>query len=244
MLDLIYILLYASAYRKLLLHNEVVSGKGANCLNDITKILEVSSGKESNTSRANPEELEMLASFDFENQIDDVICDNIQIMNTDQNLLQQNSTAYMASVVEKKVLRKMMQKGKKKCLECMNVFVENEIITDTFIQFKSETKDIVQPCKSTVNLIRCVEMLLKRYESNDVTYNSMLTHIIRKIDITELYEKSRFDECHDHKDELVTVIVKTYLDINSTNLCKLITRMSQNKHIRHSYLKEIHFQGQ
>lgn len=70
-------------------------------MNDITKILEVSSGKKTSKSLpANIAELELLEKFDSENQIDDVISENFQIMSTNPNNLQDNSTAYMAGSVE------------------------------------------------------------------------------------------------------------------------------------------------
>lgn len=236
---------FASAYRKLLLHNEVVAGRGANCLNDITTILEVSSGKKSNSSApVDSAELEMLEHFDYQNRIDNMKCDDIQILDSNQNPLYQNSIAYLATLVEARVLNTMKQKRCKKCSECMDVFIRNEIITDSFIQFKSETTEIVQPCKSTVKLLICIETLLKGYESVNVTFSTMLAHTVRKIDATNSYENSIFDENHNHKHELITLITKTYMDIKSTSQCKLITRISQTKLIRHKNLKQIHFQGQ
>lgn len=101
----------------------------------------------------------------------------------------------------------MMLKGKSKCL---NVFVENELTDDVFIQFKSETSGIIQPCKSTIHLIQKVDVLLEKYESLNVSFNSMLVHIIRKIDVRNLYEKSLFDESYDHKYDLIETIIKTY----------------------------------
>lgn len=58
------------AYRKLMLHNEVVSGKGANCMNDITKVLHISSNRCSSSKSLNQNELVMIANFDFENRMD------------------------------------------------------------------------------------------------------------------------------------------------------------------------------
>lgn len=236
---------YKSAYRKLLLHNDVISGEDANCLNDITQILEVSSGKQSCKSLyPNEDELEKLANFDVENQIDDTICEDIQIISRGPNNLQDNSTTYMAANLEQKVIRIIMRKGKSKCLECMQVFFENELTDDTFIQYKSETSDIVQPCKSTIHLIEKTDFLLGKYESLNISFNSVLSHIIRKIDISNLYEKSMFDEFHDHKYDLIDMMIRTYFDIKSANFCQHITRISQNEQIRHKYLKEIHFRGQ
>lgn len=56
------------AYRKLLFHNEVVSGEGANCINDITNVLYVSSNVSAKSAiSANQAELETLSNLDFEN---------------------------------------------------------------------------------------------------------------------------------------------------------------------------------
>lgn len=229
------------AYRKLLLHNEVTSGRDANCLNDITKILEVSSSSNNTSLPECPIELEMLSNYDFENGIDDTY---IQVTNEDSDILRQNSTAYLASIVEQKVIKKIVQKGRKGCMECTQVFVENEISNDRFIQFKEENSQMVAPCKSTVELISTVENLLKVYQTHNVTFNSMLAHIIKKIDVTKFYEGSTFGKDHDHKIDLIKDIVKTYMNVKSTKLCKFITRMKQNKQIRHSYLKAIHLEGQ
>lgn len=224
-----------------MLHNEVVSGKGANCLNDTTKVLEVSASSKTASLSACAAELKMLGNSDFENGTDDVY---IQAANENSDVLHENSMAYVASVVEQKVINQITQRGRKACMKCAQVFVENEITDNSFIQFKKEHSFIVEPCKSTIELISTVEKLLQKYESHNVTFNSMLAHIIQKIDLTKFYEESNFEKDHDHRTELIKNIIKTYMNVKSTNLCKFITRMSQEKQIRHSYLKEIHLKGQ
>lgn len=86
-----------AAYRKLLVHNEVVSGSGANCLNDITKVLYVPSKHSDSSKLINQDELDFLSVFDYENQID---YDDAHLMDNDENFLKQHSTAYLASVLE------------------------------------------------------------------------------------------------------------------------------------------------
>lgn len=230
---------FKGAYRKLMVHNEVENGVRANCFNDITKVLEVSSSSNRASSIASPDELEMLRNFDFENGEDEYL--NELYQNSD--ILQQNSTAYIASIVEEKVIKKLTLKGRKGCMNCANVFVENEITDDIFIQFKSKNSKVIPPCKDTIVLIQNIDNLLERYESQNVTFNSMLVHISGKIDTSNFYE-STFGSNHNHKNEFISLIIRTYMDVKSTNMCKMITRMSQDKQIRHSYLKEIHFRGQ
>lgn len=228
------------AYRKLLLHNEVVSGKGSNCLNDITKVVYVPSKNSEKSISTNQTELEMLANFDFENRL---VYEDLNLENN-ESLFKQHSMAYVASTVEEKVLRKINQRGRKRCLSCMQVFLENEITDDSFIQFKSEKSNILPPCKSTIELMQYVEHLLKRYETQNVSFNSMLVHIMQNFNMNQFYEESLFGKEHDHKREFIELIIRCYMDIKSTAMCKVITRLSQPIQKRHQYLKEVHRPGQ
>lgn len=167
---------FMSAYRKLLLHNEVVSGKGANCLNDITNVLYVLSNID--TSKVtNKTELELLSNFDLENLDNE---DN-HLIEHSATSLKPHSLAYMASILETAVLRKISEKGKSSCSACMQIFVENEITDDSFIEYKSEISDILPPCKSTIELMKTVDNLLNKYKSQSVSFSSMLTHIAQNI---------------------------------------------------------------
>lgn len=231
---------FMGAYRKLLLHNEVVSGRGANCLNDITKVLYVPSKSKDSSICTNKAELECLSNYDFENQVD--YADD-HLMENNEDALKQNSLAYVASILEEMVVRKTNNKGQKCCAACIQVFLENEIIDDSFIEYKSETCNILSPCKSTIKLMNTVDNLLNAYKSQKVSLNSTVTHIMLKIDKDRFYEYSSFDQ-HDHKHELIELIIKTYMDLKSTEACKHITEMWQKKRIRHSKLKEIHRAGQ
>lgn len=233
---------FMGAYRKLLLHNEVVSGENPNCVNDITKVLYVPSKTRTNNIFANQKELETLSNFDAENQIEH---DNIQFMENNDSLFKQHSMALLASRVEEKVLRKLCQKGRKSCSLCMHVFLENEITDDSLIQHNSENSNILPPCKSTIELMQYVENILKLYETQNVSFNSMLVHILRNITVHKFYHESTFNEDHDHdKREFIELIIKCYMDVKSTETSRLITRLSQGEQKRHAYLKEIHRLGQ
>lgn len=228
------------AYRKLLLHNEVMSGKGANCVNDITKVLYVPSKSIKNVISRNETELDLLSNFDFENHID---IEDANFMQIGDNSLKQHSLANVASVLEEAVLKKIMQKGKKRCSECLNVLLENEITDDTFIEYKSNINNTLPPCKSTIELMNTIDILLKTYDSINVSFNSMLIHIMRIINIDRFYNNSSFEE-HNHKHEFIELVIKTYMDIKSTEECKRITKLSQKTQIRHDNLKTTHLAGQ
>lgn len=228
------------AYRKLLLHNEVMSGKGANCVNDITKVLYVPAKSSKNVISINETELNLISNFDFENQIDIIDAYRMEI---GENSLKQHSMANIASELEETVLKKIMRKGKKRCSACLNIFLENEITDDSFIEYKSNISNTFPPCKSTIELMNTIDNILKIYESINVSFNSMLIHIMKSINIDRFYENSSFDE-HDHKHEFIELVIKTYMDIKSTEECKRITKLSQKTPIRHDNLKNTHLAGQ
>lgn len=222
-----------------MLHNEVVSGRDSNCLNDITKVLHVSSAKSSSHTPTNQDELEMLANYDFENHIE---YEDVRFPH--ENDLRGNSMAFIASIVEEKVLKKINQKGYKRCTACMHVFLENEITEDSFIQYKIETSNTLPPCRSTIELIQSVDTILKIYDTQNVSFNSMLVHIMKNINLDQFYGESVFDREHDHQYELIELVIRTYMDIKSRKDCKLITRLSQSTRKRHTNLKEVHRLGQ
>lgn len=230
---------FTAAYRKLLFQNEVSVSSYANCRSDLTSALTVSSRPKCTLAPVDRSELEMLANYDFEHP-----SDLEEYTNNDSNDIQNNKRAYFGSIVERKVIRKIVQKGSKMCPRCINVFTENEITDDQFIAFKSINGDILQPCKSTVSIIHKIDYFLDKYKSLQISFNSMTEHILKNIDFAQFFMASDFGEEHDHQEDLIESVIKTYLDEKSKNAAKVVTRLEQNQLIRHDYLKAIHNQGQ
>lgn len=190
----------------------------------------------------------MLKNFDFEHGLD---CEYDEFHWEESNepmtaitKLHRNSLVYLAGIVEEKVILAIKSKGKKACTQCMNVFAENYLVEDDFIEFKAKTSNILQPCKSTVEIIQYVEKTLEKYSSQNASFNSTLTHIVSKMDPLRFYGTSVFDDSHNHHSDFVRNIVSTYLDLVSKNRCRVITRLSHEKLIRHEHLKNIHRAGQ
>lgn len=106
------------------------------------------------------------------------------------------------------------------CDRCIKAFVENELENIEFIQFKSQKMSLRQPCKSTMMLMRNVDSLMKRHVSQPISIEAMFFYICRNINMDCLYPSSVFDSSHDHKDQLIRLIIRTYLDIKSTQISK------------------------
>lgn len=148
-----------AAYKKLLLHNEVTCGRGGNCLNDITEILHVSTPKEkTRKNTVSTAELEKLTTYDFEHPTDGAaeywLPEPLEV----NEQLHLHSTAYLASVVEETTIKQLVRKGSKSCLKCINVFTENDIISDNFITFMATKCKLFPPCKSTFDIIQYMLM--------------------------------------------------------------------------------------
>lgn len=234
---------FAAAYKKLLFHNEIKSSNHSNCQNDVTKILYISSAKKVTSKPDIRSDLNKLEDFDCEN-FDEGCSDTFE---TNSTKLQNHARAYMASIVELGIIEKIFGKGKKKCLKCIDVLIENEITDDEFIAFKFENSHIHQPCKSTLDIIQYTETRLKKYEEQEIHFEALIIHILNNVDMSRLYPLSEFgDDQHDpsHKSNLVRLIVETYLDKKSTDFSQVMTRMLKTKLVRQKNLKDVHRVGQ
>lgn len=233
---------FEGAYRKLLVNNEIKSFVHSNCLNDVTQILEVSSRPKSKDVLQKRNEiskqLEALANHDFILRLDDW---NDKENIPDNSTLATHSMAYLASKVEAQVISTINRRGKKTCARCINLFYENERINDNFINFKSKKVQIRQPCRGTMQIIRSVDDLMERNKSQEVSLEAMVTYIFQSMEIHNLYILS---VDHGHKEDLIKLIIRSYLDIKSTHVAKIVTRTSQKELIRHMRLKEVHRDGQ
>lgn len=228
---------FSAAYMKLLFQNEITSSEHSNCQNDITKILFVSSAKHVKADRDVSQAMETLKDFDFLNP--GVSAQNFAA-------IKNHSMAYMASVVEMSVIQKIIRRGKDKCLKCVDVFIENTITHDEFIEFQSANSGMYQPCQSTVDIISDIERYLEKYAGLEVSFEASMEHVLKNIDISSYYTLSEFADGHNHshKVDLIRLIAETFLDKSSTDGCKILTRESKMSLVRNKKLKDTHRMGQ
>lgn len=142
-----------AAYRKLLIHNEVVCSKKSNTMEIGTEILTVSSHRP-----AQKREVTLLNHLDMA-KLEDLGEDfrHSSDASTYTDGVTNHSLAFMASVVEKKILHAKSPRIPIKCPLCINTFIVNELMNDAFIAFKSRKNNMAQPCKSTFQICKYIE---------------------------------------------------------------------------------------
>lgn len=143
----------------------------------------------------------------------------------DENIYN-HSKAYLASIVEKEVIKSIQRQGRQKCQKCIEIFVENELVSDQLIHRKNQSKDIILPCESTVNILKTVDRVLKSLRRETMGFSRTLQTILTAIDFDSLYQSSIFEEEHHsviHKHDIVKEIVSTYLKNKSVEESMRIT---------------------
>lgn len=230
---------FEAAYRKLLIHNDVVCSKKANVIEPGTKILTVSSNRPA-AKQQPPEAVEFEDSL-FGEEFEDSFLAAPYIDDAHSH-----SLAYMASVLEAKIIG-----GKRrliKCEECIASFIQNELIEDSFIRFKARRSNIMQPCRSTFEICKIVDQHVKSCEKISLSYQAVLIQILRKIQFDTLYPSSNFanhvSDDINHKYEFVKKIIELYMGMKSVHIAKCFTLKTHDNPMRHTFRKLIHEFGQ
>lgn len=157
---------------------------------------------------------------------------------------QSHSLAYMASVIESKIIG-----GKRriiKCDDCVAVFIENELLEDSFIRFKARKSNVMQPCRSTFDSCKFADSYIMSCEQRSASYQAVLLQILRKITFESLYSSSDFEKHVDngHKYEFVKKIIELFMHMKSIHIAKSFTLKVHENPIRHQFRKLIHEKGQ
>lgn len=230
---------FEAAFKKLLVHNDVVCSKKANCIDPGTKILSISSFRKPKQNIA-PNLIELDDDFLFDDEFDE----SMLPQSTDDR--QSHAIAYRASVLEKKIINAHRTKQIVKCQDCIEAFVENELTQDSFIRFKAQSSEISQPCKSTFEICKFVDSFLSFFETETISFDAALLKIVRNIKFETLFTSSDFDTHSDfgHKYEFVKTIVKTYMHMKSIHSAKMVTLKIHKEPVRHKFKKLIQELGQ
>lgn len=160
---------FEGAYRKLLMHNDVVCSKYANSIDTGTKILTVSSAKRKvqNPNIGNlyvPKD-----DFDFHHDFEPYVTfEN----STDE--LKYHSLVLVASNVEKIIIKAKAPRILIKCDQCLDVFIENEIVDDDFVRAMGRSYGHLQPCKSTFHICKFVDKFIEHCGNENVSYHATL----------------------------------------------------------------------
>lgn len=209
----------------------------ANVIDSGTKILSVS-------SRKNPQ---ATTTFVTENIFDELFENNFNAQQYVDDA-HDHCLAFMASTLESKIISAKAPRMPIKCQQCMDAFVENELMEDSFIRFKARKTNITQPCKSTYDICKFVDTCLKQCEGKSITFQGVAMQVLRNIPFDTLYTSTDFGS-HSQKDShqytFVKQIIEIYMKLKSVHLAKCMTTKSHSEEaIRHKYRKLIQEMGQ
>lgn len=227
-----------------MIHNDVVCSGKSNCIDAGTKILTASSNRPATSKQNVCERGELLEDEDLLGQdflIDCEYVDNVH----------DHSIAYLASVLEARIISANRCNKIVKCEQCIPAFIENELIEDSFIRFKSRNSNVLQPCKSTFEICKFVDSYLKAYEGKTIPYETVALQILRKISFDSLFVGSNFENHQGNSDKLtghlydfVKKIVNFYMRMKSVDVAKRLTLNIHDNPMRHTYKKLIQERGE
>lgn len=160
-----------------------------------------------------------------------------------------HSIACMASELEARIIGARRTQIIK-CEQCRNALIENELIDDTFIRFKSNNK-MLQPCKSTFEICKFADLYLKTHTGITLSYTAVALEILSQISFTSLFVGTNFenhpnssDQLFGHRYEFVKKIVQLYMQMKSIDVAKKFTLNLHDNPMRHTYRKLVQEKGQ
>lgn len=229
-----------------MVHNDVVCSQKSNCIDAGTKILSVSSNRPAASTKNIPESEELLD--------DEGLLNFDDFFNSWQYVddIYDHAIAYMASVLEARIIGANRFNKIVKCEQCISTFIKNELIEDSFIRFKSRNSNILQPCKSTFEICKFVDTYLKTYEEKTIPYETVTLQILRKISFDTLFTGSDFENhpgdtnmlITGHKYTFVKKIVEFYMRMKSVEVAKRLTLKIHDNPVRHVYKKLVQERGE
>lgn len=226
---------FMSAMRKLLIQNELISSKHANCKDELN-ILAVPSTSDTTRNQI---------SFDFtdpqydneKKMLDDmgIFCPNDFLLDS----CEEDTLSFIAGSIEHKIVSSAYFK----CKSCESVLVENAEISYEF----SSMEKVRVPRKSTVYICKVANKFFEIFKKNiHFTYNLLICKILQEININidTIYEKTTFECNPEHKQSYIQYIVEEFVRRKANSEAKAKTLEQQDLMYRRKVKKLIHFKGQ
>lgn len=228
---------FESAYKRLLMRNDVKASLNGNCeVNDIS-ILNVSSStiklinKEYDSYEKEDEEVDEIV--ELKNDLsDDLLSEYIN-----------DVVSYISGFVERVIF------GKIKCEECIKAFEKEEKIQNNFITFK-DRGGLVSPRKTLYKICLLAEREVRSYtnisESN--YFNKLVLKVMRKAlnenFFNELSIHQSSNIIDDHRYLLIKLITEQYCKIRLNHECLKKNAILQKNTFRKINTKIVHFRNQ
>lgn len=236
---------FEGSFRKLLVCNGLLASEYSNIINNETSELTISSRKKSKVPEVN---LRAVKELEIDFCYDDALNEELSVF--DQHII-----AILASSIEFQLVKHIKLRSKVACQKCIEVFLEDYVVEDTFIDKKEAHDFYIAPAKSTFDIVKASNKITSILDmiGND-SYkpaSEVLKTIWANLDMDKLFSESNFEdhnwkERHQmtHKEAFICKIVDKYMKIKSDYVSKQYDEEVKKNYIRHKLLKQIHFAGQ
>lgn len=201
---------FKSAYRKILINNEIKASAYANCIDNLN-IFFVLSAQHSDSSRNDEQSVEQ----EHINEIEE--------FTPNDNLFdayEEATICKIASDIEKTIRNQAIFE----CNLCLNILNENEKVSIEILEKQCA------PCVSTVYLCKVSNKYFNISQKNmRFDYTNLIETIHKQVDYDNVFKKSDFGGHEDHKLYFVEYMIKEYIRIQATYIAKQLTLKEHNK---------------
>lgn len=217
---------FKSAYRKILINNEISASINANCKDDLN-IFFVSSTKNLNeTQKTSSEPDECIEEF--------------EPFSTDDNILDAYEEATICQIASD-IERKIRCQAYFECKLCLNVLNENEKVS---IDIFEKEQEIYRPCISSVYICKVANKYLNIFKLKiKFDYIGLVETVEKQIDYDGTFQNSDFTEHCGHKEHFIHSIIEEFVRIRATYIAKNLTMNAQDKLLRNKLNKKIQSRG-
>lgn len=229
---------FKTAFKRLLMRNELQSSLNGNCLSNGTQIMSHAEAINNSTRTNN-------LIREIQSEIDDDELDVVNILPDYRppQLTEFNNDAvvHIAGYVERHVKKEI------KCTECLNCLSTDKLMYGALTAIKNQggliypQQNIYRICKITEQEIRCSNMKSKNFFAqliNKVFRSVLNSHIFCNIN------HSLTDINNDHKSLLIKSIVDYYIKIRCFHLAKQANLSNTDTFVRKKLTKLIHYKNQ
>lgn len=228
---------FTTAFKRLLIRNELASSLNSNCLSDGARI---SHTEAINSSiRTNKTTCQSRLPLEEEDEVDVV---NI---NTDcpEQLSEyaKDVVIHVAGYVERHLKKTI------KCPHCLACLSTKDIVYGTLIIIKNQGK-LVYPQQNIYKICKLAEQEIRCANIKDKNFFSRLSiKILRSVSSSHIFcnvKHSSNSLNNDHKTLLINAVVDYYIKIRCFHLAKQVNEKNTQEYVRKKFTKLIHFKNQ
>lgn len=166
----------------------------------------------------------------------------------------QHSNALLASAIELDIVKHSKRCHKKTCQECFVAFLEDEVISDDFIDKLQKIGMYVLPSQGTFDIVKVSNRIIEligNSAGDTESYEIILKTIHMNLDMDSLFKNTKFQDHNwsephqmSHKEAFIRKIIESYMKLQSHHVSEIYENETKKDYIRHKLRKQIHLAGQ